>query len=222
MLTLSTPDLYDSVMAVRPARRVTKRPRKYHHGDLSRALVEEALRTIQTEGVRGLTLRGVGQSLGVSRTALYRHFADKNALLAAVARQGFRTFRLQLLDAWERGGRGREGFQAMGLAYVRFAVANPSHYRVMFGGFIVDSADTELRSEGMGAFQVLVDAIVSLQQHGLMRPDDPLQLAGFIWSQVHGVAMLVIDGQLHGPDINPDVLTQFAIERLWTGVDMRT
>src|SRR5688572_4433622 len=82
-----------------------KRPGDYHHGDLRHALLQAALHTIQDQGVEALTLRGVGQKLGVSRTALYRHFADKSALLAAVAREGFRTLRLSLLEAWEQRGR---------------------------------------------------------------------------------------------------------------------
>ena len=98
---------------------------RYHHGDLRRALIEEAVHTIQAKGVDALTLRAVGQKLGVSRTALYRHFADKSALLAAVAAEGFRTLRSQLVAAWEHGGRGVAAFEAMGAAYVRFAVAHP-------------------------------------------------------------------------------------------------
>src|SRR5688572_30476807 len=109
--------------APRPAR---KRPDRYHHGDLGRALLQEAVRTIQLRGVEALTLREVGRRLGVSRTALYRHFTDKSALLSAVSREGFRTLRLELQAAWESRGRGRAGFAAMGVAYVRFAVANPS------------------------------------------------------------------------------------------------
>ena len=170
--------------------------------------------------MRGLTLRGVGQTLGVSRTALYRHFADKAALLAEVAREGFRTLRLETVDAWERGGRGWAGFEAMGAAYVRFAVANPAHYRVMFGGFVVGSTDPELVREGSGAFQALVDAIVSLQKEGLMRPDDPLQLARFVWALVHGVAMLIIDGLL-GAQADADAFARFAIERLRTGTELK-
>jgi AcrR family transcriptional regulator len=134
-----------------------KRANRYHHGDLSRALVEEALRTIEKGGVAALTMRAVGTKLGVSRTALYRHFADKSALLAAVATEGFRTLRLQTRDAWETHGGGREGFEAMGAEYVRFAVAHPAHYRVMFGGHVRNaSAYSELALEGACAFQVLV------------------------------------------------------------------
>src|SRR5215467_1838029 len=90
-----------------------KKPAKpYHHGDLRRALLDEALRTIQTHGVEQLTLRTVGERLGVSRSALYRHFADKQSLLAAVGTEGFRTLRQAVAEAWGRNGRGRLGFDA--------------------------------------------------------------------------------------------------------------
>jgi AcrR family transcriptional regulator len=185
---------------------------------LRSALLQEARHIIQSEGVQALTLRAVGLALGVSRTALYRHFADKNALLAAVACEGFRTLRLELVDAWDRGGRSHEGFEAMGVAYVHFALAHPSHYRVMFGGFIVGQSDPDLLTEASGAFQALVDALIRLQQDGLVRPDDPLQLARFIWAIVHGIAMLAIDGQMRGSTTDVETLTRFAIERARTGV----
>src|SRR5688572_18502563 len=97
------------------AARPRRKPRdRYHHGDLRRALLDEALRTIQREGVEALTLRSIGRRLGVSRTALYRHFADKRALLSAVATEGFRMFRQRLVEAWGPGG--VHGFNAMGVA----------------------------------------------------------------------------------------------------------
>lgn len=205
--------------APRPAR---KRPDRYHHGDLQRALVQEALRTIQAQGVEGLTLRAVGKALGVSRTALYRHFADKSALLSAVAREGFRTLRLELLAAWTDGGGGRKGFEAMGVAYVRFASAHPAHYRVMFGGFLsTHAADPELMAEASGAFNALVDALVALQRDGLVRRDDPLQLARFIWAIVHGIARLAIDGQLRCSEDQTEELTRFAVDRACTGIASR-
>jgi AcrR family transcriptional regulator len=197
-----------------------KRPRKkradqYHHGDLRRALLAEALRTIETNGVDALTLRTVGERLGVSRTALYRHFADKPALLASVGREGFRLLRLTLTEAWEKNGRGREGFEAMGMAYVRFAVNHPSHYRVMFGGFIeACEKDDAFIEEAKGAFQVLVDSLIEQQHAGLVRNDDPLLLARMIWSLVHGIAMLVIDGQLRGQDERGETLNRYAIDRI--------
>jgi AcrR family transcriptional regulator len=202
-----------------PRARRRKPPARYHHGDLRRALLVEAARTIRAEGIEAVTLRAVGARLGVSRTALYRHFADKSALLAAVAREGFQRFRADLTAAWTEAGGGRAGFTAMGSAYVRFALANSSHYRVMFGNFRdLSTRDPELAADASAAFQVLLGALVVLQKDSLIRPDDPQKLARFIWATVHGIAMLAIDGQL-GPDPSvADALTQFAIERLHTGI----
>lgn len=196
--------------------------RPYHHGNLRHALLDEAVATIRADGVEALTLRGIGARLGVSRTALYRHFADKRALLAAVATEGFRMLRQQLVAAWEAGGRGREGFEGMGMAYVRFAVANPAHYRVMFGGFIEDKgSDPELEVEAAAAFQALVDALVARQRDAAVRDEDVRQVAQFVWAVVHGVAMLAIDGYLRGPG-GVDALAGYALERLRTGIEPDT
>lgn len=199
-----------------PPRPLRKRPGRYHHGDLRRALLQEAVRVIQAHGVDVLTLRAVGQRLGVSRTALYRHFPDKAALLEAVAAEGFRMLRAELLAAWGEGGRAQ--FDAMGLAYVRFALRHPSHYRVMFGGVLGAHRSPDLASEAAGAFQALVEAIVARQRAGDMRADDPLQLARFIWAVVHGLAMLGIDGHIEHQGVGVEDVARFAIARLRTGV----
>ena len=135
-------------------------------------------------------------------------------MLATVGTEGFRTLRQAITDAWEQSGRGRAGFQAMGKAYVRFAVAHPSHYRVMFGGFIESAArDDHFVAEAKSAFQVLVDALVERQNAGDIRPDDPVLMARFVWALVHGTAMLVIDGQL--PEAaQTGALEDYALERL--------
>jgi AcrR family transcriptional regulator len=205
---------------VRSLRTARKPRRSYHHGNLRRALLDEALATIRAEGVDGLTLREIGARLGVSRTALYRHFADKRALLAAVATEGFRTLREQLVAAWEDGGRGAAAFESMGVVYVRFAVANPSHYRVMFGGFVDPQAcDPELAAEAAGAFQALVDALAALQRDAIVHgEDETVKMARFVWAVVHGVAMLGLDGLLREPGAVEE-LTRYAIERLRTGID---
>ncbi len=201
--------------ANRPARTP---PRPYHHGNLRRALLDEALATISADGVDALTLREIGARLGVSRTALYRHFADKRALLAAVATEGFHTLREALLAAWHDGEGGHAAFEAMGVAYVRFAVTNSAHYRVMFGGFVdPEASGAELVLEGAGAFQALVDAIAALQRDRLVRGDDTVQMARFVWAVVHGVAMLGIDGQLSGSEAIEE-LTRYALERLRVGI----
>ena len=201
-----------------PARPRRKQPGRYHHGDLRRALLQAAVRTIGQHGVAALTLRGVGSTLGVSRTALYRHFTDKAALLAAVAAEGFRMLRAELSESWERGGRGRRGFAAMGVAYVRFAASHPSHYRVMFGADIFGAEHADLAQEGAGAFQVLADAIVALQEHGQARRDDPRQMAMFVWATTHGVAMLAIDGRLGQEASAIDTLTHYMTGRVLAAI----
>ena len=206
-------------MATLAAKR--RKSRSYHHGNLRRGLLDEALATIRDEGVDRLTLREIGARLGVSRTALYRHFADKSALLAAVATDGFRTLRQHLVAAWEEGGRNREAFESMGAAYVRFATTNPSHYRVMFGGSIDPKVcGPELAAEAAGAFQALVDALSSLQREGVVRADDTLTMARYVWAVVHGVSMLGINGQVQQPGV-VDALTMFMSERLLTGLEER-
>ncbi len=200
-----------------------KKPAKpYHHGDLRRALLDEALHTIQTHGVEQLTLRTVGERLGVSRSALYRHFADKQSLLATVGKEGFRLLRQAVAVAWERNGRGRIGFQAMGKAYVQFAVAHPSQYRVMFGGFIESAAkDDHFVAEAKAAFQVLVDALVEQQNANKIRQDDPVLMGRFVWALFHGTAMLFIDGQL--PETaQQDALVHYTFERLYASIRQET
>jgi AcrR family transcriptional regulator len=186
---------------------------------LRRALLEEALRTIQAHGVEQVTLCTVGSRLGVSRSALYRHFADKQALLTAVGREGFRTLREALVGAWEEHARGRAGFEAMAGAYRHFAVTHPAHYRVMFGRFLESGAkDPEFVAEAAAAFQVLVDSIVEQQAAGLIRQDDPVLLARFVWSLVHGLAMLAIDGRFRAADALGESVSHYAIERLGAAI----
>ena len=201
-----------------PKRSARKPPRPYHHGNLRRALLDEAIAIIGAEGLSDVTLREIAARLGVSRTALYRHFADKDALLAAVATEGFRGLRRELVTAWEAGGQTDEAFRAMGAAYVRFAVANPAHYRVMFGGAVEsETRDPELVAEGHGAFRALVDALAALQRDGMIRPDDTVLMATYVWALVHGMAMLAIDGKLAGLGAI-EQLMQYAFDRLRTGI----
>jgi AcrR family transcriptional regulator len=171
--------------------------------------------------VGALTLREIGLALGVSRTALYRHFADKQALLAAVATEGFRMLRERLVAAWESGGRGLEALDAQGVAYVRFAIDSPPHYRVMFGGVVDGSARNEdLNREASATFQTLVDSLAHLQKTGHVRREDPVQLARFIWAAVHGVSMLIIDGQFRHQQGQIDSLIHFAVDHVRTGIGM--
>jgi len=206
-----------------PKKSAARKPtRPYHHGNLRRALLDEALSTIRRDGVEGVTLREIGARVGVSRTALYRHFADKGALIAAVAAEGFRMLREQLVSAWETKNRGMAGFEAMGFAYVQFAVSNPTHFRVMFSRFVDrEPADSLLATEGAGAFMALVNAVAELQRTRQLRADDTELMARHIWAVVHGVANLAIDGRLPEPD-GIEKLTRYSIDRLQLGIAERS
>jgi AcrR family transcriptional regulator len=177
---------------------IGRRRRRYHHGNLPRALVTEAVRLVETEGVNALTLRGAARKAGVSQAAPYRHFADKQALLAAVAEEGFRS----LTGAMRQASAPHEGdplgrFRALGETYVGFATAHPALYRVMFGQAVADrTAYPSLGAAAEETFALLVTAIRDCQGAGLVRPGDPEELALAAWATSHGLSSLAVDGQL--------------------------
>jgi AcrR family transcriptional regulator len=200
----------------------TKSKPRYHHGDLRHALIEASLALIAEEGFSALTLREVARRAGVTHAAPYRHFADKEALLAAVAEEGFRTMSSQMRErmALEQTPTGR--LAACGVAYVLFAVNHPSHFRVMFGPHFSRGIDhQELAKEGGNSFGLLVQSLVEGQKAGELREGEPLPLALMAWSQVHGLASLLVDGKLQqaGPGAGkPEELATFQIRLLFEGL----
>src|SRR3954470_23315384 len=195
-------------MAVKSGRKAEKRA--YHHGDLERALVDAAVRVIQKDGVQALTLRGVGARVGVSRTALYRHFDGKEALLARVAAEGFKRFHAALSEAVARAeAAAADPMPAMAAAYAQFARSHPSHYQTMFSGVLTEGRRyPDLHQCGEAAFMVLVDAIRSGQARGRIGKRNPVELAEVIWALSHGIATLGMAKQL---TTAPDKLDTFAV-----------
>ena len=152
---------------------------------------------IQKDGVEALTLRGVGARLGVSRTALYRHFDDKQALLARVAAEGFKRFHEALATAVAAAEAAHsDPMAAMAAAYIRFARAYPSHYQTMFSGVLTDGRPTPTPRHGEAAFNVLLNAIRRGQEAGRIRAGDPVELAEITWALSHGIATLGMANQL--------------------------
>jgi AcrR family transcriptional regulator len=179
---------------VQPSRR--KRPRRYHHGDLRRALVDETLKIIDEEGVSTVTMRALAARLGVSHAAPGYHFGSRDALLAEVAAEGFHAF-ADALDAAARAESDPTArLVAVGLAYVAFALDHTSHLRVMFGrglpeGFVPPEP---LAQEAGRALRVLTDAVSAVVETLAHAPGPIEELAYASWSLVHGMAMLWIDG----------------------------
>jgi AcrR family transcriptional regulator len=131
--------------------------KRYHHGDLSRALLSAALAIVESRGSEALTLRAAARLAGVSQTAPYRHFANKEAILAAVAEEGFRSLMAAMAHAAVLADSPLQRLRAVGLAYVTFATHHSSHFRVMFGREMADrSASTSLRQISTDTFNVVV------------------------------------------------------------------
>lgn len=168
---------------------------KYHHQDLRVDLVRTASRILVEEGLESLTMRHLSKTIGVSRSASYRHFQDKTALLGAVAADGFDRLRGSLeegtADIHDPLGR----FRYCSCAYVRFAVTRQTLYNLMFGFELNDGAPVpELADAAARAFSVITDIIESCQEEGSFRSSDPVELANVTWSSLHGLSMLLIDG----------------------------
>ena len=170
----------------------------YHHGDLRRALLDAAAAILEKEGAQALTLREVARRAGVTHAAPYRHFLDKESLLAAVAKEGFEAM---VATMEERRARAPEDpirqLQEVGVGYVLFAVAHPGHFSVMFGRVLPDpKRHPEMAAAGMAAFGVLTGSVALGQQAGRLRAGDPMGLALACWSMVHGLSKLLVDGEL--------------------------
>jgi AcrR family transcriptional regulator len=160
----------------------------YHHGALRHALIAAARTLLDEGGANAVGLRETARRVGVSATATYRHFRDKDSLLAAVAAEGFRAFGTALDDA----ARGSQSLSAMGRAYVEFALANPGLFRLMFGAQIRErNKFPELTEAADAAFARLKAAAA----HAPSASDlDASAVAA--WALVHGLSHLLLDGML--------------------------
>ena len=162
----------------------------YRLGDLRAALLQAAVAEIADKGLHGLSLRECARRAGVSHAAPYRHFADKDALLLAIAREGFSMLTAAGKAAMEGLDDPPARLDAYGIAYVRFAVEHPSHFRVMFTSEL-DEPDPETRAAGDGAFLLLVDSAAAVVGR------QTAELAGVAyWTVPHGLAMLMLDGRM--------------------------
>jgi AcrR family transcriptional regulator len=165
-----------------------RRKQAYHHGDLRAELLRAAGQLLEKQGSDAVLLREVARRAGVSHTAPYRHFASRDALLAALATEGFREFGRRVQSA---------AGAAMGEAYVGFALEHPQLFRLMFGGALRLGSDPSLALAAKGAYEGLVAAFRARREVA-----DPQLAAAAAWSLVHGLSQLLLDG--HFPQATAD------------------
>ena len=170
----------------------------YHHGDLRKKLLETALEIISEHGLEKISMRALGRRLGVSRTAPYRHFSDKSALLCAIAEQGYKRLTAAMNHPSQQlSDDPLTRLKNTGIAYVEFAVSNPVHYRIMFGNEILESKRTpELIKSAETTFNELLNVVKVCRNEGVVKPFDPYIVANTLWSMTHGISTLLIDGQI--------------------------
>jgi AcrR family transcriptional regulator len=176
--------------------------KSYHHGDLRNTLITTALEMLVEEGTAALSLRGLAKRAGVSHNAPYQHFADKEALMAAIAEQGFRIL-ITYIDASQDGLAGRDSqmrLVAAGQSYVRFAIEHPGHLQVMFGPL----ASSQYPTLAQAAFMAL-DRLIAIAAQGQASGEirvDAREAAMTIWMLVHGLSSTYIAQKL------PDAMLQ--------------
>ncbi|MFK0102155.1 TetR/AcrR family transcriptional regulator [Streptomyces sp. NPDC091040] len=170
----------------------------YHHGDLRAACLRAARELLEEDGSAALSMRAVARRAGVSPTAPYRHYADREALVSAVAAEGYREL-TESLAAADPAPSTPDGLAAVAVAYVRFALEHPALFRAMFAEPCDPSS--EERVAATAAISAYVRDIVRAAFPGV----DPEALSTTVWALVHGLAFLHLDGKLDAS--TPDVVT---------------
>jgi len=189
----------DYSVNMNPSARQGHDARPYHHGDLRNALIEAGLRLLEARPPDGtqddLGLREVAREVGVSATAIYRHFPDKHALKAALAAEGLARLARRQQQASKQAGRGAAGFLASGLSYVHFAAEHPMLFRLMFSHAQPDDLLDASPDKVSAAMRGLREDIAELMPPGWTTAQRKAA-ALHAWALVHGLALLVLDRQI--------------------------
>ena len=171
---------------------------RYHHGDLRAALLREAASLLRQDGIDSLSLRKLAERVGVSRMAPYHHFKDKNALLCALAADGFARLGTLVEQAHLQPGADIEtGLREFVRAYLAFALDNPEQYELMFGRTLWKTGEPtdELRQVAFTSFRRYAERLGSLlSSSALPNGSSPLRVAQASWATLHGLCRLLIDG----------------------------
>ena len=192
----------------------------YHHGNLKDALIQTSLEMIENDGLKSITLRELTKRLGTSRSAVYRHYDSKDTLIKAVIQAGFHkldeNIRPTLLEDTDTLNK----LYNMGKAYISFALKNPNLYRTIFGHELMNEREENCDISHIDRdtdFHVLVAVISEGHKSNIIKKEDPLLQATVIWSMMHGLSNLLIDGHVHVQD-NMDALYELSFKTLIEGI----
>jgi AcrR family transcriptional regulator len=197
---------------------------RFHHGDLKNALLEAATRAVAEGGAEALSIRALAQELGVFHRAAYRHYADKNDLLAAVLTSGYQRLAARVHSAVERDVRSPDPaacFREIALAYAGFAFAEPHMFFALSGPRINESGTyPELETALQQAVAPTVEAIKSAQRAGILPQLDPDAAAVFFWASLQGVIAQILHKRLKVRTSLRNVLIEQTAERLFAGLQL--
>jgi AcrR family transcriptional regulator len=188
----------------------------YHHGDLKNALIQAGIEILSEEGVKGLSLRRVAKRAGVSHTAPYAHFADKQALVAAISTEGYKKLyeQLTLIDA-EFGSDPLKKMVEVAWTYVQFAINDPAHFKITFSGVIEKEKDYPAFVEiSRQSFAFIVEMVADCQAAGILQSGPSDLIAVHLWGAMHGLATLHIEDQLSSAVLENYSLREMLISTL--------
>ena len=192
-----------------------RRPRSYHHGNLKEVLLEAARKLIEQYGPAGFSLTEAARLAGVSPAAPYRHFRDRDALLAEVAKHGFERFAARLDMAWNNGvPTPLSAFDNLGKAYLAFAREEPASYAVMFESGLAAATSGDPIPAAERSFEVLQRAATALCRSLPESERPPIRLMSLhIWAISHGIATLFAQGELQARKVpmSPDEILESAM-----------
>jgi AcrR family transcriptional regulator len=178
-------------------RNAAGKPDTYHHGDLRSALIETALEMLETQSPNTLSLRELAKRAGVSQAAPYRHFKDKEALLAAISQQAFELKLKYMTEAMQAAdGDPLKTYFACGLAYFRMGHQHPQHFKLMFSEASRPENHPDLEATACLTFARVTQMVKLCQDSGLIGPGDPYQKSMQCWATVHGFTILYVNKNL--------------------------